>query len=179
MYKRCAIKIAFLIIFLGGLLTVPVYAVQKQAPQTSKNPVITVPAGEIINSVLTSPVNSNFLLQGHTVSLVVTEDFYYNSSLVIPADSMIYGNVISVNKTSNSDSADKIFIRFTQIVTPSGIQIPIAALMQSGDNSGVLFGNDTRFGSGDGHIVVSVGTPFALYLTQPITVNQEVYNSNY
>ena len=177
MHKRYTVRIAFLVLMLSYLLTGHAYAVQKQVQQTAKNSVITVPAGEIINSVLTSPVNSSCLLQGHTVSVVVTEDFYYGDTLVIPADSMIYGSVISVKKSSGT--ADKMLIRFTQIITPSGIQIPIAALMKSGDNSGILLGDDLRFGSENGHVDVSVGTPFALYLTQPITVNQEVYNSNY
>ena len=179
MQRRCILRHVFLIILFICLVAVPAFAVSKAEQQTFKNSVITVPAGELINSVLTTPLNSSALQQGQTISVVVTEDFYYNSKLVIPADSMIYGNVISVDRTAESNSPDKMLLRFTQIITPSGVQIPIAALIQSKDCLGMISGNDEEYKNYKGHIVIDVGTPFSLYLTQPITVNQEAYNSNY
>lgn len=34
----------------------------------------------------------------------------------------------------------KLMVRFTQIVTPYGIQIPISAVIKTDDNTGVLIG---------------------------------------
>ena len=181
MKKRvsCVFAFVFLCINLSFGFAEPAHSVQKQIPQTAKHEVLTVPAGNTIRSVLTTPVESAYLRQGHVITMVLTEDLYYNNEKIIPSDSIIFGSVISVKNPNKPEAYDEIFLRFTQIVTPSGVQIPIAALIKTKDGKGLIFGNDDYLGSDNGHVSINVGTPFDLFLTQPITVNPEVYNSNY
>ena len=181
MFKRIISSLAFFSLFIYSVYTFGgcVQAAQTPVQQTSKSAVITVPAGEIIPSVLTSPVNSSYLMRGHIVTMVITEDYKYNNKVVIPSDSIVYGSVISVNKAIGNESSDNMLLRFTQIVTPTGIQIPIAPLLKTEEISGLLQGSDECYDNEDGHIKVAVGTSFDLLLTQPITVNPEVYRSNY
>jgi len=178
MNSRKICLFAFALVFACSYIC-PAYSVQKTQPQTTKSAVITVPAGEVIHSVLTTPINSKNAMQGHIVTLVLSEDFYYNGKMILPADSVVSGTVISVKKAQDESASDRVLLRFNQIVTPYGIQIPIFALLQTGDKSGFLNGNHEYFGSDDGRVIVDVGTPFSLLLNQPITVNPEVYNSNY
>ena len=124
-------------------------------------------------------MNSNVLSPGHIVTMVLADDFYYNNKLVIPADSVVFGSVISLKKTYNNNFKDKVLLRFTQIITPSGVQIPIAGILATGEKTGVLSAEMDFFSDGKGHVNVAVGAPCDLLLIQPITVNPELYNSNY
>ena len=124
----------------------------------------------------------------------------------------------------------KLMLRFTQIVTPYGIQIPISAIVKTTDNSGMLIGGTkvdvakdyakdltvgagagavsgvvfgalaggnigrgaalgTAVGAGGGliksvwdkgdDVEIPANSNIELVLTQPITVNPAIYNSNY
>ena len=144
----------------------------------SKAAQITVPAGQTIQAVVTTPINSKNLTLGQTVTMVVGEDFYYNNKLIAPFESVLTGSVINVSKaTPKSDG--KLYLRFTQAVTPYGIQIPLAAIIKTGDKTGKLSGKDSEYNDESANVSIPVNTPVELILTQPITVNPEVYNTNY
>lgn len=192
--------------------------------------VVTVPAGQSMPALVTMPLSSANLTLGQTVTLALGSDFYYNNNLIAPAGSSITGTVLEVSKAKRGSMNGKLMLRFTQIVTPYGIQIPISAIIKTDDNSGRLIGGtkmdvakdyakDLTVGAGAGAVsgVVfgalaggSVGKGAALgtavgagggliksvwdkgddveipansnielVLTQPITVNPAIYNSNY
>ena len=67
-------------------------------------------------------------------------DFYYDGNLIAPAGSSVTGTVLEVSKAKHGSMNGKLLIRFTQIITPYGIQIPISAVIKTDDNSGVLVG---------------------------------------
>ena len=107
---------------------------------TLKGSVVTVPAGENITAVLTTPISSETMIVGQGVTLALGSDFYYNGNLIAPAGSSFTGTVIEASKAKHGSMNGKLLIRFTQIVTPYGVQIPISAVIKTDDNTGVLIG---------------------------------------
>jgi hypothetical protein len=200
------------------------------ANQTLKGSVVTVPAGQNFSAVVTAPISSENIIAGENVTLALGSDFYYNGSLIAPAGSSVTGTAIEVSKAKHGSLNGKLLIRFTQITTPYGVQIPISAVIKTTDNTGVLvggtkmdvakdYGKDVAVGAGAGALAGVIISPLAggsvgkgtalatavgagggvvksiwdkgndveipansaiqLVLTQPITVNPAVYNSNY
>ena len=106
--------------------------------------VITVPAGSQFPATLTTELSSESAAVGQTVSLILGKDFYYNNKLVAPAGSSVYGTVIEAQSAKHGSLNGKLAVRFNQISTPMGTQIPISAVMKTDDNSGVLKGGTGR-----------------------------------
>lgn len=178
---------------------------------TLKNNVVTVPAGQVFSAIVTAPISSANLTLGQQVNLVLSNNFVYNSKLIAPAGSAVVGNVISVSKSGNNGKNGELLLRFTRIITPYGIQIPLAANIKNASESGVLKGfvqeqevpvekisnkgydkdlqvtnrceicetaqnNNTNKGV---DVEIPVRSQLDLILTQPITVNPAMYDSNY
>ena len=57
-----------------------------------------VPAGETVKAMVTTPLSSQYLTTGQTVSLAMNDDFYYEGKLIAPAGSVFYGTVIEASK---------------------------------------------------------------------------------
>ncbi len=197
--------------------------------QTLKGRVVTVPAGQSFPAVVTTPLSSANLTTGQSVSIALGSDFYYNENLIAPAGSSVTGTVLEVSKAKHGSMNGKLMLRFTQIVTPYGIQIPISAVIKTTDNTGVLvggtkldvakdYGKDLAVGAGAGALAGVIISPLAggdigkgtalatavgaggglvksiwdkgndveipansaiqLVLTQPITVNPSMFNTN-
>lgn len=202
----------FLVSFLGIISqanqnysyeTIPVsnnYAKENKS-NTLKHKVVTVPAGETFRAIFMSPLNSETSYVGQQVILALNNDFYYNNKNVAPAGSAILGTVIETSKARHGSVNGKLSIRFTQIITPEGQEIPISAIIKTKDNTGALIGgNETAeeamsmpdrprkgttisaiAGSGGGlvksiwdkgiEVDIPVNASIELILTQPITVN--------
>ena len=198
--------------------------------QTLRGHVVTVPAGQNIPAVTTMALSSENLTLGQNVSVALSSDFYYNGSLIAPAGSSVTGQVLEVSKAKRGSMNGKLMIRFTQITTPYGTQIPISAVIKTDDNTGVLvggtkldvakdYGKDLAVGSAAGataglvmsalsggelgrgtalgtavgaggglvksiwdkgdNVEIPANAGIELTLTQAITVNPAVYNTNY
>ena len=197
---------------------------------TLRGSVVTVPAGQQFKTVVTTPLSSKTLSLGQTVTLALGSDFYYENNLIAPAGSSVTGTVLEVSRAKRGSMNGKLLVRFTQIVTPYGIQIPISAVIKTDDNTGVLLGGtkldvtkeytkDLAIGSGAGalsgvvfgalaggnvgkgaalgtavgaggglvksiwdkgnDVEIPANSSIELILTQPITVNPAVNQSNY
>lgn len=127
--------------------TQPVYNSQyvQQPMQYSTNQplhgnVIMVPAGTSLPAMLTTPLSSQNASVGQTVTMALNSDFYYNNKLIAPVGSTISGTVVEASKAKRGSMNGKLSIRFTQILTPYGTQIPISAVIKTDDNTGVLIG---------------------------------------
>ena len=107
---------------------------------TLQGNVVMVPAGEAVNVMLTSPLSSAYTTVGQTVNMSLTNDFYYGGKMVAPAGSTVYGTVIESSKAKRGGINGKLCVRFTQIYTPYGTQIPISAVIKTEDSTGVLVG---------------------------------------
>lgn len=127
--------------------TQPVYNsqyVQQPMQYSSSQPlhgnVVMVPAGSSLPAMLIAPISSANASAGQSVSLVLNSDYYYNNKLIAPAGSTVSGTVIEASKAKRGSMNGKLCIRFTQIYTPYGTQIPISAVIKTDDNTGVLIG---------------------------------------
>lgn len=208
----------------------PTQTVSPNTNQTLKGHVVTVPAGQNFPVVTTMALSSETLTLGQNVTVALSSDFYYNGSLIAPAGSSVTGQVLEVNKAKRGSMNGKLMVRFTQIVTPYGIQIPISAVIKTSDNTGVLIGGTkldvakdygkdlavgsaagataglvmsaisggdigrgtalgTAVGAGGGlvksiwdkgdNVEIPANAGIELSLTQAITVNPAIYNTNY
>ena len=113
---------------------------QYSTMQPLKGNVVMVPAGTCVPATLTSPLSSAYATAGTSVSMLLGSDYYYNNKLIAPAGSTIYGTVIEASKAKRGSMNGKLCVRFTQIYTPYGTQIPISAVIKTDDSSGVLVG---------------------------------------
>lgn len=113
---------------------------QYNSNQPLKGNVVMVPAGTSVPATFTAPISSATMTVGQSVSLLLGSDFYYNNKLIAPAGSSVYGTVIEASKAKRGSMNGKLCIRFTQINTPYGVQVPISAVIKTDDSSGVLIG---------------------------------------
>lgn len=109
-------------------------------PQTLKGRVITVPPGAQFPAMVSTPISSEFLVMGQSVSLTLGSDFYYNNTLIAPAGSSVLGTVIQVSKAKHGSMNGTLNLRFTEITTPYGSRIPISARIKTDDGTGILRG---------------------------------------
>jgi hypothetical protein len=110
--------------------------------------------------------------------MVIGENFYYNGKLIAPMDSVINGSVIGVSKATAQETGN-LTLRFTRITTPDGIIIPIAAVVKNDNKFGKLLASNSVFLNESGDIDMPVATEMDIVLIQPITVNPEIYITNY
>lgn len=102
--------------------------------------VVMVPSGALVPAMLTTQLSSANAQVGQQVSFVLNSDFYYNNKLIAPVGSSVIGTVIEASKAKHGSINGKLCVRFTQINTPYGNQIPISALIKTEDGTGVLLG---------------------------------------
>lgn len=107
---------------------------------TLQGSVVMVPAGSTVKAMLTAPLSSEYTTSGQTITLALNDDYYYADKLIAPAGSTIYGTVIESSKAKRGSINGKLCVRFTQIYTPYGTQIPISAVIKTDDSTGVLVG---------------------------------------
>ncbi len=108
--------------------------------QILRGNVIMVPAGASINAILSTPLSSQTMTAGQTVTMYLNEDYYYDGKLIAESGSTIYGTVIEASKAKRAGINGKLCVRFNQIFTPYGTQIPISAVIKTNDYTGVLQG---------------------------------------
>jgi len=136
-------------------LAAPVFAYQQNQPyQTVVNPygnqpvlqgaVFMVPAGSEIPAVTTGELNTQNMLLGQAVSLMLGQDYYYNNHLVAPAGSVVNGTVIQLKKASFAGRNGQLQIKFTSIVSPYGQMIPISGQIKTTDGTGILKGGTAK-----------------------------------
>ena len=121
------------------------YNIEEATPMPISNPilkgsVVTVPAGETFKAVVTAPISSENAVLMQNVTLALGSDYIYNGNKIAPAGSAVYGSVIEVSKAKHGSMNGKLTIRFTQIITPTGQNIPISAVIKTDDNTGTLIG---------------------------------------
>lgn len=114
------------------------YSQQQQQPL--KGRVVTVPPGVSVPAVVSTPISSEFLALGQPVCLTLGSDFYYNSTLIAPAGSTVNGNVTQVTKAKHGSMNGSLKLRFTEVVTPYGLRVPISAVIKTDDGTGILKG---------------------------------------
>lgn len=139
---------------------------------TLKGRVVSVPAGELFNAVFTEPISSETVKAGEEVTLALSNDFYYNGKKIAPAGSTVTGSVIGVSSAKHGTLNGKLTLRFTHIITPTGLDIPISAVIKTDDNTGTLMGGtafdstkeytkDLAIGAATGAILGTIAAPLS------------------
>lgn len=112
--------------------------------QPLKGSVVTVPAGAEFPAVMSGELSSANAAVGQSVYMALNKDFYYNNKLIAPSGSSVIGTVVEVTHARHGSMNGKLCVRFTQIKTPMGSQIPISAVIKTDDHSGVLVGGTAK-----------------------------------
>lgn len=113
-------------------------------PDTLINRVVTVPANATFKGIVLSPVTSETATVGEEVLLALESDYIYKGKLIAPAGSTITGTVIEVSRARHGSIGAKMTLRFTSIMTTTGQNIPISAIISTEDKSGTIIGG-TKF----------------------------------
>lgn len=99
-----------------------------------------VPVGTKTSAILSQTLDSKTLSEGTSVYATLNKDFSYNSINIAPAGSTINGTVVKCKKAGIGNSNGQIQVRFTNIRTPQGYNIPVSAMIATTDGTGVLKG---------------------------------------
>lgn len=102
--------------------------------------VVMVPAGVSIPACTNMVLSSEFLTVGQSVSIPITNNFYYNNTLIAPLGSSVNGTVIQAKKAGRAGINGQLMIKFTNIITPYGQMIPISGKIKTDDGTGLLVG---------------------------------------
>ena len=113
-------------------------AAQQNTPLQGK--VVMIPAKTVIPATATMELSSENLVLGQSVTAAISNDFYYNNTLIAPVGSSVNGTVIQVKKAGRAGVNGQLMIKFTNITTPYGKMIPISAKIQTEDGTGLLKG---------------------------------------
>lgn len=120
-----------------------------QAPQQFNVPklqghVIIIPQGTVLSAVSPTKMSSDFLTVGDSVSLTIGTPFYFQGAMIAPANSIVNGSVVIAEKAGRGGKHGKLKVKFTDIITPQGVRIPIAGKIQTQDGTGVLVGGTNK-----------------------------------
>lgn len=114
------------------------YKSQQYKEEQLKGTVVMVPAKTTFPAVLDNVLSSETAKVGDSVSFYLDSDFYYDNNLIAPEGSRINGSVVKVKKGSYGNIDGVLQVKFSNITTPSGQIIPVAASIETNDSSGVL-----------------------------------------
>lgn len=139
---------------------------------TLKGSVVVVPAGQTFKARFTAPIDSATATTGQDITMVLGTDYIYNDKTIAPAGSSVKGSVIEASSAKHGSLNGKLAIRFTQITTPSGQEIPISAVIKTDDYSGTLvggtkldvtkeYGKDLVVGAGAGALAGVIISPLS------------------
>ena len=141
---------------LSFVLTVNVSALASVDSQYGKKPndlscnsqlqnyILHVPAGIKTTAILSQDINSKTALVGQPISAILTKDLKYNNELIAPSDSVISGNIVFNKRAGLSGKGAQMQIRFTTIRTPYNNIIPINALIETNDSTGIIKAADIK-----------------------------------
>ncbi len=119
--------------------------------------VATIAAGTMISASLKNTINSGSSQPGETIEATISQPVYSGGSEVIPAGSRLIGQITNVvsAKRFKFGANGKVDVKFTQLVTPGGQQVPLSG---SVDTTQVkLTGGTTAGRVGKGALTTAVG----------------------
>ncbi len=128
-----------------------------------KNYTIFIPQGLKVHAVLSDELNSNNAIVGQVVNVYLLENFKYKNTIIAKAGSTISGTVTKNKKASNMPA--QTTVRFTSIRTPYNNMIPISAMFETADKTGVLKGK-----ADNPDVIIPSDTKIYLLFDQPITL---------
>jgi len=86
-----------------------------------------LPRGTRMELKAAESVTTAEALRGHTFSAVLTNNLKLEKQLVLPAGTLVRGNIQEVKKAGRLSRSGVLYLNFDHVVTPSGRQLPIKA----------------------------------------------------
>ncbi len=97
-----------------------------------------VPAGTSVDAVLTSPIDSGVAKAGDLFSAKLYTPMYLGTDLVLPGNTTLEGQMVSVDKSGMAGSNGKMTLRLTGAVTPDGVRYPLSAVITANQTASVV-----------------------------------------
>ena len=145
-----------------GIFSINNFSLPAQANTTQMQPlqgkVVYVPSGTAFPATATMELSSENLSLGQSVCIALSNNFYYNNTLIAPIGSSVNGTVIQVKKAGRAGINGQLMVKFTNIVTPYGQMIPISGKIQTEDGTGLLKGGTKMDSAKDYAKDIAVGT---------------------
>ena len=135
-----ALLLASMILTGAGMFEKSYTAANANQMQPLQGKVVVIPSGASIPATATMELSSETLALGQNVCVGLSNNFYYNNTLVAPLGSTINGTVIQVKKAGRAGINGQLMVKFTNIVTPYGQMIPISGKLQTDDGTGLIKG---------------------------------------
>jgi hypothetical protein len=127
--KRCAVSILIMTSLLAsGTLTL-------SAQTKRKRPTYIVAANTIIRARINETLSSKTAQVGDQFTSTVVTPVYVRGVEVIPAGSIVSGNVTQVTRASRKSQAGSINVAFTSIATPKNNRYAINGSLASSDSA--------------------------------------------
>lgn len=123
---------------------------------------VVVPAGRTIEAKLEQPIDCNLDRVGEPVSAILHKPFHDNGTYVLPAGSILKGKITRLIKPGPNGRNAELKIVFTVVETPDRKRIPIDAVIETPNRSGVLVGTKPSRFSSFTRGVVKIGKPVAI-----------------
>lgn len=127
-----------------------------QAPQLQGR-VSTAPAGSQVAGSLQQSLNSEYARVGDQVSIRLSAPLFAGNSMILPAGTLVEGQVASAKSAGRVGGNGEIELRFTQAQLPNGSRLPISARVQTTDGSGVIKAGTTANRVGKAAVKTGVG----------------------
>ncbi|MEW5821242.1 MAG: hypothetical protein AB1782_13700 [Cyanobacteriota bacterium] len=105
--------------------------------------VMVAPAGTSLAVTTTTAVSSEMNNVGDPFSTRLSNDLYVGGGLVLPAGSIIEGQISSLTNAGRTGRNGSLGIRFTNAITPNGQRVPISARIATEDGTGIIKGGST------------------------------------
>ena len=105
--------------------TAPKPEPRAEAPRVS--PPVTLAVGTTFSATLQTPIATNKNQVGDAVTLQTTDPIMVSGKTVVPAGSVIHGEVTHVRDAGRLKGASELTLRFTELELPNGKTYPIEA----------------------------------------------------
>lgn len=116
-----------------------------------------VPAGTLIDTGLTAPIDSELTKPGDSFAVKLYSPLYVSGELVFPANTEFEGVVTQAEKSSIAGKNGTISLKLTCATTPDGIKYPLSAKLSTSqednvaqDKNGNIKGRSTKATVGTG-----------------------------
>lgn len=137
-------KVVYLALLSALLIPTIAFAANGYEGQPFRGSITEVPAGRSIDVKLETGLSTEVNNVGDTVVTRLTQNYYNNGELILPAGTTITGQITELTSAGRTGKNATMRIQFTTITLPDGKRAPISAIIETNDGSGVIRGGSTK-----------------------------------
>lgn len=135
--KKCILSFLCSLFVMFVLLTGQSYA-QLQGSVSE------IQAGRTVDTVAMGGVSSEVSNVGDSFEVRVPNGFYNDGMMIFPPGTVIKGNITEVTSNGRTGKNGTLGVRFTTAISPNGHKLPISAIIETKDGSGIVRGGTTK-----------------------------------